>query len=545
MAGPLNVPLIKKELRQVLRGYVALVVSNVYLLLMAAVAVIAAAGTGLIAHSPSWEAGSGAFSAMAYVQAVLLLMLGTAVAASAVTIEHEQKTYDILMSTPLLSKQVVFGKTLSHFLVGATILLVSIPVAAAAYLLGGVPVTTAVWTYVVLLGTTALASVAGVYFSSVVQRTAAAVPLAVAAALAMLLVFSGFGASGWAFGAASPLNATIWLVQGQPVSVFGVILPVGGLSLLFWMLLGLPLMESAVQALRHPEHRRLGGVRWRFLLLVFVAALATLGSLRLRGETAATSFSPEEAQMVGNKLSGYAGGAGSLVLLLIPLFAAGLLTPLDRRRQLGRSLAKYGWWERACGLSLDGGIRYVLLLTLTALVAGELGLALWGGDLLPRWGQALALAFVPILVGMWALCWLVRLVGMGRRPATSGGRKLLAYLALVVFVVVSILPGILLGRGHKEPTGAAELASTLVVFAGVNTAFLPSATKWASPLMHSLTERIPAPLITACWYLVLGLVFWLIARRTTRRRPWLIAPPPPRPPTPSQVLLSNPGAKEP
>jgi hypothetical protein len=231
--------------------------------------------------------------------------------------------------------------------------------------------------------------------------------------------------------------------------------------------------------------------------------------------------------MAADELTGYACGLASALAWLIPLFAVGLLTPLDRRRRSRESLGKYGRGERAFGLSLDAGLRYVLLLGVTAGVAGELGLALWGPDLLHRYGGSLALAFVPALVTLWALCWFARLVTGGRWPVTGGGRKLLAFLAIILFSVALSLPTLLLARGHKEPTAPAELTSTLVMYTGIASAVNLTDTKWASPLMQSVTRRVPAPLLTTFWYLILGLVFWGFGRRSTRPLPPLTAPPPP------------------
>jgi hypothetical protein len=137
MAGMISDPLVRKELRQNLRGPAALVLENLYLLGIAVTAVVAVliygAGSG-----PGWVAGEGGFFWLVAIQAVLGVVLGATVAAPSMTVEAEQKTLDTLTTTPLGSAGLIWSKLLSSFLVGAAMLSMSVPIAAGVFVLGGV-----------------------------------------------------------------------------------------------------------------------------------------------------------------------------------------------------------------------------------------------------------------------------------------------------------------------------------------------------------------------------------------------------------------------
>jgi len=524
MASVINLPLIEKELRQSLRGHAALVLENLCLIAFIGIALVVTLMYDP-SGSPSWQAGAGAFWMLVTVQAVLAVVFGAAMAAPSLTVEGEQKTYDILASTPLVSRQIVWGKLLAGFLGGSTLLFVSAPIAAGVFLLGGVSLGGAVCSYVILFGALALGVALGLHCSVAVRRTAAAVPLAVAGALGILFVFLSFSQSSEALAAFSPLASVKQLSSGYPVGLFNLGAPVWLVSLVLWVVAALTLAEAAVEGLTHPVLRRLWGVRWRFALLVFVMALATVGSLKLTGDRQAMCAGPECVSDSGDRierqaarLGGYATGCGVVLpFLLVPLFAAGLPSPLDRRRQKGESLAGYGLWERLFGFSLPAGLRYVVLLALLALAAGEFGLMQWGPKIFVRWWDNMVLAFLPIFAALWALGELAALLGRLTWPNSDIGRKLFVFCIAAGLLMVSWVPAVGLAAGYDEPPAAAELSSTLVLPLGIASAFPSGEMQWASPLMNSISQSVPVPFITAGWYVLAALALLLLRQAVGRR----------------------------
>jgi ABC-type transport system involved in multi-copper enzyme maturation permease subunit len=279
MAANLSIPLVQKELRQGLRGAAAMVLDNLYLLAIAGTALIAVIGSQASGATPAWKSGSMAFWLLGCVQAVLLAVLGAAVTAPTVTQENEQKTYDILVTTPLSVTQLIWSKLASGFMITATVLTLSLPIAGGLFVLGGVPIGPAFWSYVVLYAGVALAVAIGVFCSATVGRTAFAVPLSVLGTLAVVFVFLSLNDSAPALASFSPLGSVLLLQKRPEIPFFGFVIPAWSASLVLWVPAVLTLAEAAVQRLRAPRLRRLWGVRWRFASLAFLLAMAAMGSL--------------------------------------------------------------------------------------------------------------------------------------------------------------------------------------------------------------------------------------------------------------------------
>jgi hypothetical protein len=278
MARTISDPLVRKELRQNLRGPAALVLENLYLLGIAAAAIVAVLAYGA-GSGPGWVAGEGGFFWLVVIQAVLGVVLGATIAAPSMTVEAEQKTLDILTTTPLSSAALIWSKLLSSFLVGAAMLSMSVPIAAGVFVLGGVSLGPAIASYVLLYGAVALGAAWGLFCSARQGRTAAAVPVAVLGALGIAFVFSGLEDSSPALAAFSPLTSVRYAVAGQSVPVFMAALPACVISAVLWLGAILTLGEAAKQRLVLPRLRRLWRVRYLFGMLAFAMCLAAVGSM--------------------------------------------------------------------------------------------------------------------------------------------------------------------------------------------------------------------------------------------------------------------------
>ncbi len=278
MSRALSPPLVRKELRDMLRGHAAFALESGNLLVAAIVALVACSTTAM-QDGPTWGAGQSAFWTLLIIEAALGAILGAAITSPTITGEREQKTLDILVTTPLDAGQVVWGKLLSSFAYLATVILVAVPVAAGAFVLGGVSLGAGLAATVLLFGGLAVGVAIGAYCSVLAGRTAAAAALAFGAAVALLVVGMARGAAG----PLSPVAAVVMIRDDAAVAVYCASLPVLVVSLVYWALLVFLLAEGAAQGLRHPEHRRLWGVRWRFALVIAAALIVGVGCLGLKG----------------------------------------------------------------------------------------------------------------------------------------------------------------------------------------------------------------------------------------------------------------------
>ncbi len=517
MAATLTVPLVRKELRQVLRGHAAFALQNLYLLAIGIIAVAECGSQGLFDSHASWEAGASAFWLVVLVQAALGAVVGATLTASAVTSEHEQKTFDVLASAPLTEERIIWGKLLAGIVVGGTVLLVSAPIAAACFLLGGIPLAAALWAYVLLYGTLVLSTALGLCCSVLVKRTAAAVPLAVTGSLVLVGLFASFQEEAPAVTAISPCGAANMLAHGQPAPLFGHELPVWVVSLAIWSLATLALTQAATQCLKHPHLRRLWPVRWRLALLLMAVALLAAGSLGI-GPRPGGNAPPPKPDDIAINLAGYLTTCAYLLLVLIPVFAAGLPTPLDRRRLLRQPLpSSYRLWERLFGHSVVSGGRYLLLLLVACFAVTEAGLFLWGNGLAGRWSGCLALAFVPAAAAIWAFGILGRLVMYLRWPRTDDGRRFLSLVLTAAVLLAPVALCAMMSPGKAEPTATVEFIGSVMPSTGIMAAFPTHETSYASDFMKSIVTAVPGPVITAVWQVLLGCVLLVLEVPLKRR----------------------------
>ncbi len=190
MKSFLNDPLLIKELRTRLRARTALIIQILTVCALTAMATLTLLAGGT--QQPAWKAGRSLLQMLLYMQTLFLVFIAPLVAASAISAEKEQKTFDSLMATPVSPRRVILLKLISAMAVFAVLIAVSLPFAATAYLLGGVPFRVPVigWGYTILLTTTAGAL--GIYWSTRFDRSIASIPAAAVSTVLFTLILPVF-----------------------------------------------------------------------------------------------------------------------------------------------------------------------------------------------------------------------------------------------------------------------------------------------------------------------------------------------------------------
>ncbi|MCC6174382.1 MAG: ABC transporter permease subunit [Chloroflexi bacterium] len=145
------------------------------------------------------------FFAMAFCLLAAIGVIAPAVAASSVSGEREESTFDLLLSTGLAPFSIVFGKLAASATFVLLVALTAVPGFAMAWMFGGVGPIDLVLTVVLLLATIGLFSAIGV-FCSALGRTSA-----VAALYAYGIVFVlGMGTLAiYVLGAAAQMEGTV------------------------------------------------------------------------------------------------------------------------------------------------------------------------------------------------------------------------------------------------------------------------------------------------------------------------------------------------
>ena len=170
-------PVIVKELRGRMRGWRSVVILVSYLLILSFVTWLTFLAVG------AWSSGYGGpqasqigkviFSVLVVFQMVMAALFTPAFTAGAITSEREQKTYDLLMTTLLPARSVIFGKLGSAVAWVALLILAVAPLESLAFLFGGVSPEEVILSQVVMLVAAILFASIGIFWSCVVRSSVA------------------------------------------------------------------------------------------------------------------------------------------------------------------------------------------------------------------------------------------------------------------------------------------------------------------------------------------------------------------------------------
>jgi ABC-type transport system involved in multi-copper enzyme maturation permease subunit len=120
------------------------------------------------------DAGKAIFGAVVLIQAIMVLFIGPAATAGAISGEKERQTYEILRTTLLSAGDFVNGKLLSSLSYVFLLVLASIPLQSIAFLLGGVDILEVIIAQVLILVSAVAYAMLGIYASSILKSTLAA-----------------------------------------------------------------------------------------------------------------------------------------------------------------------------------------------------------------------------------------------------------------------------------------------------------------------------------------------------------------------------------
>jgi ABC-type transport system involved in multi-copper enzyme maturation permease subunit len=187
-------PMIRKELRQRMRERRSWVLPSLYLAALGAAVVLAYffATEGLPfqmeAEPQGAQVGVTVFLTIAYAQMTLLLLLAPVFSAGSLTIEKEQRTLAMLLTSLLSPAEIWVGKFVSAMLFTTLLLLSGLPVQSLAFSLGGIGpedlLRATTMTLLVLASITAM----GLYFSSIFRRSVHSTAVSYAAVIALTAI---------------------------------------------------------------------------------------------------------------------------------------------------------------------------------------------------------------------------------------------------------------------------------------------------------------------------------------------------------------------
>jgi len=136
MKSPQLNPLFVKEIKTLLRGKGFPIISNIYVALLAIVLVAVLLTTLGSYKSFAWEMGRDVVSILGMFQLICLFLIAPSITASAMSLERDRDTYDVLMVMPLGLGRIVFYKTVAALMFLILLAAVSVPFLAGGFVLG-------------------------------------------------------------------------------------------------------------------------------------------------------------------------------------------------------------------------------------------------------------------------------------------------------------------------------------------------------------------------------------------------------------------------
>ncbi|MCX6344335.1 MAG: ABC transporter permease subunit [Armatimonadetes bacterium] len=172
---------VVKEFRTRMRGWKAFAVMGGYILLLGIVMGFALMSIVSFGSASSYSMtisnrriGMELFAYLAITQVILLTLVLPSLTAGSITGELEKRTIEMLALTNLTAGKVVLGKQLSGFLYALVLLVCSIPLAGLCLMFGGISPSEIAITYCIIAAWAFMFTSAGVLWSSLFNKTAAA-----------------------------------------------------------------------------------------------------------------------------------------------------------------------------------------------------------------------------------------------------------------------------------------------------------------------------------------------------------------------------------
>ncbi len=191
----LDNPVLLKEFRGRMRGGKAFILLTIYLVLLSGMVGIVLLSFTLTEQASYGYGSSGIseyigkvlFWVVAGSELMMVCFIAPALTAGAISSEHERQTYDLLRTTLLSAKSLVFGKFTSAVSFLILLLIVGFPLQSLAYLLGGVAIEEVLIAFLILVVTVLLFSAIGLFVSSFTKHNLVAT--VVSYVIANLIVF--------------------------------------------------------------------------------------------------------------------------------------------------------------------------------------------------------------------------------------------------------------------------------------------------------------------------------------------------------------------
>jgi ABC-type transport system involved in multi-copper enzyme maturation permease subunit len=458
------------------------------------------------------ELGRVLYYAIFVTQGVLVFLIAPLLSSGALTLEWEQRTYEMLICTRLSARNVVVGKILSGWLFLLMLITASLPMAGIAMLMGGISPGEIILAYLSTVLVAYLFCAIGVFWSAVNTRSAAAAVAALGTVIAFglitsLVAISVGGPQATPFSSLNPIMAAS--MSARETTLFSLTLP-------NWMI-GLPLLAlggalatlmAAAKVKGYRPHSQLAtrlvmlAVVWGGLFVIYGASFASP-----RG---GYGYSPwAGAGLTRGSMIALAGITAGLLMLLTMALASGDRHALRAEPPVRALLAGFSPRQMFSG-SLPGGVAFSLfmaagafaLLGLSKIIAGPQPMAI-----MRYWVAATVMSMV-VLASYGCLAFLLSLLS-----SRIGAGVLGAVLVILAWVGPSVLRAFTweLGGRHLLVSETIYLSPPMALFALAGERVPVTWAGMAGSPLWAVTAGVH--LIAAVIFLALAQAVWQSRRR--------------------------------
>jgi ABC-2 type transport system permease protein len=201
--GLLDNPVIMKELRGRMRDRRTFILLTAYLSLIGLfVGVVYLFMYDTLSYTrfePGFRQsmGKAVFGTVIMIELLLISFIGPGLTAGSITSEREHRTYDLLKTTLITPRELVFGKLGAAVIYLLLLIFTTLPIQSLAFILGGIGLAETLISGLILIVTAVFFCSLGLFFSSLLKRTLAATITSYASillsALALVLFVFMFG----------------------------------------------------------------------------------------------------------------------------------------------------------------------------------------------------------------------------------------------------------------------------------------------------------------------------------------------------------------
>jgi ABC-type transport system involved in multi-copper enzyme maturation permease subunit len=440
-----------RDLRTRMRGARAYVLLAVYLSIIAVVLACvyygkqetSRGGSG-VSMSPGRDLSRAFYTGLFVTQAGIVVLFVPAFTAGALTIEHEQQTFDMLVVTRLTPSTVVWGRLASSVSFTLLLLLTALPLVSVCFLLGGVAPLEVLSSYLALMFCAFVVGSMGILSSTLVTRTVPATILTftfvfvylVGTLIAGIPSAAPMGATVTPFVCLNPFLAIFYGSDYVGFFAYSTSVPAWLTGAAVGIVGSLLLLTMAVDRLGTYFRER---EPWRARLLLMLLLLLT--AFLVMGWVWAMTPTFTGAPPAGGAAGFHPGGAAAFVAVV--LTGIGLLAPMMCTSEEFR-VAELGttWLRIRAALSplrilrpgpLNGTL-YLLAILVISVPILVLGLWLGGASTwLADWGAVAAVLAIGLVGTLCciALTWALFAL-FGKRPAAAGVAYGLMFVTLAV-----------------------------------------------------------------------------------------------------------------